>query len=259
MTMRKILVLAILALFWTGCATTAENGVKGQSIQRDEAQARAHLSLGASHLRNGRLIQALKELLDAEKYDPQNADVQNHLGLAYKELHKYPLAVRHIKQALALRENFPQAHNSLGTVYHAMKMYPEALAEFNIALSDILYPTPQYTHFNIGQVYLDQGMYEQALDAFKKAVEIAPGYSLAFNSIGRTYLAMNNLEEAVKVFKKAVEYSPNYAIAFFNLAETYLQMGQLEKARENYKKVIEIAPMTRLEEQAKKRLVELPE
>ncbi|MBW2624425.1 MAG: tetratricopeptide repeat protein, partial [Deltaproteobacteria bacterium] len=157
MTMRKILVLAILALFWAGCATTAGNGVKGESIQPDEAKARAHLSLGAAHLRNGRLIRALKELLDAEKYDRQNADIQNHLGLAYKELNKYPLAVRHLKKALALRKNFPEAHNSLGTVYLARKMYAEALTEFNIVLSDILYTTPQYAHFNIGQVYLDQG------------------------------------------------------------------------------------------------------
>ncbi len=259
MTMGTICVLAILAFFWAGCATTAGNGVKGGPVPPDEAKARAHLSLGAAHLRNGRLSRALKELLDAEKYDPQNADVQSHIGLAYKELKKYPLAVQHLKKALALRKNFPEAHNSLGTVYLAMKMYAEALTEFNITLSDILYTTPQYTHFNVGQVYLDQGLYDQALAAFKKSVEITPGYSLAYNSMGRTYLAMNNLEDAVKVLKKAVEYAPNYAIAFFNLAEVYLRMGQREKARENFKKVIEIAPMTSLEEQAKNRLAELPE
>jgi len=256
MTMRKILVLAMLALFWTGCATTAENGAG--AIQRDEAKARAHLSLGASHLRNGRLIQALGELLEAEKYDPQNADVQNHLGLVYQGNKKYDLAVEHLKRALALRKNFPQAHNNLGTVYLDMKRYPEALAEFNIAVSDMLYTTPHFVYNNIGLVYLEQGLYDQALTAFKKAVEIAPGYSLAYNNIGRTYLAMNNLEEAAKAFSKAVEYAPNYAIAFFNLAEVYMQMGQIEKARQNFKKVIETAPMTTLEEQAKKRLAELP-
>ncbi len=174
MTIKKILAVAILAFFWTSCAVTSENGPGEGSVKRSEAKARAHLILGSAHIRNDRSIQALKELLKAEKYDPQNADVQSHLGVVHQNLKKYPLAVDHLKRALALRKNFPDAHNSLGTVYHDMKMYPEALTEFNIALSDLLYTTPHYAHFNIGQVYLEQGLYDQALAAFKKSVEIAP-------------------------------------------------------------------------------------
>ena len=259
MTIKKILAITIIAFLGASCAVTSENGPGEGSVKRNEAKARAHLVLGAAHIRNDRLIQALKELLEAEKYDPQNADVQSHLGVVYQNLKKYPLAVDHLKRALAMRKNFSDAHNSLGTVYQDMKMYPEALAEFNIALSDLLYTTPHYAHFNIGQVYLEQGLYDQALAAFKKSVEIFPGYSLAYNKIGRTYLALNNLEEAARAFRKATEFAPEYAIAFFNLAEVYVKMGQDEKARKNFEKVIEIAPRTSLEESARKRLAEIPE
>lgn len=114
MTIKKILAVAILAFFWASCAATSENGLGEGSVKRDEAKARAHLSLGTVHLKNGRLIHALKDLLEAEKYDPQNADVQNHLGVVYQNLKKYPLAVDHLKRALALRKNFRRPTTASG-------------------------------------------------------------------------------------------------------------------------------------------------
>ena len=250
----KILLLFLLGVFSLSCGGRPPGPGNFESVRRDPAKAKGHLGMGATHLREGRITQALKELLMAEQYDPENADVQHHLGVAYQYKLRLKQAETHVKRALALRKDFPEAHNTLGGIYTTMKRYDEALTQFNLALSNVLYLTPQYAHYNIGLVYFEQERYEQALPGFQKAVDLAPTWSFAYYHIGRCYHALKRLEEAREAFEKAVRYASNYALAHFYLAEVYLELNQPEKARENYNKVIKIAPTHKLSEQARKRL-----
>jgi tetratricopeptide (TPR) repeat protein len=50
------------------------------------------------------------------------------------------------------------------------------------------------------------------------------------------------LEEAIQNYKKAIEINPKYDRAYYNLALALYQQGKLEEAIQNYKKAIEINP-----------------
>ena len=49
------------------------------------------------------------------------------------------------------------------------------------------YPNDERAHFNLGGYYFGQQDFTQAIDHYKKATELAPDYSTAFNILGYAY------------------------------------------------------------------------
>ncbi len=93
---------------------------------RDPEQAELHLRVGSSLLESGSYPQALSELLKAEELDPENAMIQNNLGLVYFARERLELSEKHIRRAIALDPKFTDAKNNLGRVLIESKKYEEA-------------------------------------------------------------------------------------------------------------------------------------
>lgn len=60
---------------------------------------------------------AIKSLSLATLRSPDNADIQNYLGYAYRKTGKLDLAFKHYKQALALNPRHRGAHEYIGEAY----------------------------------------------------------------------------------------------------------------------------------------------
>ena len=51
-------------------------------------------------------------------------------------------------------------------------------------------------HNNLGQVYSNKGMYDNAVVQFEKALAIDPNYAKAYNNLGLVYYAKGMFDEA---------------------------------------------------------------
>jgi Flp pilus assembly protein TadD len=60
---------------------------------------------------------AIKSLSSAALRSPDNADIQNYLGYAYRNAGKLDLAFKHYKQAIALNPRHRGAHEYIGEAY----------------------------------------------------------------------------------------------------------------------------------------------
>jgi Flp pilus assembly protein TadD len=60
---------------------------------------------------------AIKSLSSAARRNPENADIQNYLGFAYRKSGNLDLAFKHYKQALALDPRHRGAHEYIGEAY----------------------------------------------------------------------------------------------------------------------------------------------
>ena len=129
-------------------------------------------------VREGDYQGALKELLQADELDPENADIQNALGYTYQSLRLLDKAVIHFKKALELRADFPEAQNNLGTVYLMLKKWDMAAELFGKAAENILYRDRHSAYNNLGMVYHNKGQYRKAIQNYRKAVEIFKGFIL---------------------------------------------------------------------------------
>ena len=64
---------------------------------------------------------------------------------------------------------------------------------------------------NLGNMYADQGKQEEAIAAYKKAIELDPNYAYPYNGLGIVYADQGKQEAAIAAYKKAIELDPNYA------------------------------------------------
>ena len=93
---------------FTGCA--------GQSAQQDLRIAESKRNIGEAYMRQGDYTSALRELLEAEKLNPNDAFTQHDLGLCYREKKHMTEALAHLRKAVQLKPEFTPARNSLACV-----------------------------------------------------------------------------------------------------------------------------------------------
>ncbi len=91
---------------------------------------------------------------------------------------------------------------------------------------------------NAGVLSYHNGQYEKALEMFRKAVEIDPVMTEAYNNLGLTYTEMNEPKLATEAFKKAIEIEPELAAAYNNLGFVFYRLGSYSEAIEMYNEAI---------------------
>lgn len=104
------------------------------------------------------------------------------------------------------------------------------------------YPNDERAHFNLGGYYFGQQDFAQAIEHYKKATEINPTYSGAFNILGYAYRQNNDNANAEVAFKKYTELIPNDPNPYDSLAELYLKMGRFDESIAQYRKALTIDP-----------------
>lgn len=113
-------------------------------------------------------------------------------------------------------------------------------------------PTNAEAHFELGSIYLDQGLYREAEERFKGAVglndEFTPHVAQKYMKSGAALMKMGNYQDAISRFKMAVTYQPSLkseiAEQCFNKATEILDRikqnrdhGALETDAHNYFKI----------------------
>jgi tetratricopeptide (TPR) repeat protein len=104
------------------------------------------------------------------------------------------------------------------------------------------YPNDERAHFNLGGYHFGQQEFTQAIDHYKKATEIAPDYSTAYNILGYAYRQNEAYPDAENAFKKYIELIPNDPNPYDSYAELLLKMGRFEEAITQYNKALAIEP-----------------
>ena len=70
-----------------------------------------------------------------------------------------------------------------------------------------------------GYSLLNQKKYDEAIQAFKKQVELLPNNANSYDSLGDGYRAAGKLKLAIEQYKKALEIDPNFESSKNNLEE----------------------------------------
>jgi len=105
-----------------------------------------------------------------------------------------------------------------------------------------VHPNDERAHFAMGGHYFGQQEFPQAIDHYKKATELAPDYSTAFNILGYAYRQNGDFENAEKAFQKYIQLIPNDPNPYDSYAELLLKMGRFEESIAQYRKALAIEP-----------------
>jgi len=102
------------------------------------------------------------------------------------------------------------------------------------------YPNDERAHFNLGGYYFGQQDMPKAIEHYKKATELAPTYSTAFNILGYAYRQNADYANSEQAFKKYIELIPNDPNPYDSYAELLLKMGRFEESIAQYQKALAI-------------------
>jgi tetratricopeptide (TPR) repeat protein len=97
---------------WPICSTMAAMPETPDWAALDPDFAAGKRAIGAGDWKG-----AIKALTNAGLRDARNADIQNYLGYAYRQLRQFEPAMQHYQQALALNPRHRSAHEHLGEAY----------------------------------------------------------------------------------------------------------------------------------------------
>lgn len=104
------------------------------------------------------------------------------------------------------------------------------------------YPNDERAQFNLANYYFGQQDYAQAIVHYKRATELAPAYSPAYNVLGYAYRQQGNYADAEQAFKKYVELIPADPNPYDSYAELLLKMGRFDDSVAQYHKALSIDP-----------------
>ena len=95
---------------------------------------------------------------------------------------------------------------------------------------------------NLGNALAGLGRTAEAVESYKRALEIDPTDSAAYYNLGNAYTAMENLKAALEQFCKALAFDTENAEKYYNYANTALALDLYEDAAAGYRRALEIAP-----------------
>jgi Tfp pilus assembly protein PilF len=234
----KHILLILLLLTITGCATGSD-----QRMGKSNPGA-YHYQMGLGYLGERNFTGALVELTEAEKYDPENAELLYNLGLAYIGKKRPDLAEQRFQHALILKPNYTTARNDLGIAYLELKRWDSAIQQFKIVKDDLFYENNESAIINLGLAYLGKGDYPKALEELRSVLAVNPRRLEARLSLGRVYFAMDKTEQAIAEFKKALEIYKDYGDAHYYLGLAYLKLNNADAAKASFKEAVRVIPET---------------
>jgi len=126
----------------------------------------------------GQFEEAILNYKKSIDYYP-TSEAHTFLGWTYSFLGDLDKAIEECKNAIALDPDFGNPYNDIGAYLIQQNRHDEALTWLELALKAKRYDNPQFAHVNIGRVLETKGMWFEALDEFRTAIELAPDYIIA--------------------------------------------------------------------------------
>lgn len=225
MNLERHLLLFILCawgLNLTGCSSTAKQNkppmnptspvLSGSNYEYNPTEASiANARLGVEYMKQGRYKVALEKLRKALEQNDDNQEAHTAVALLHEKLGQEDLAEKHFSKALALAPNDASIHNNYAS-YLCRQQKPQAAQKYFLhALNNRLYDTPELVHTNMGLCALRFNQQQQALEAFEKALQKNPQFSIALYQMANLHEKNGNVIEADKYFlryEKIARHTP---------------------------------------------------
>jgi len=207
-------------------ASAAKASLLGLSIQNITKSNRAKLKyIGA--LDKGVLVVAVHANSLAEQRGLKPNDVilsinkepventQDYEQILDKSLMKEAVTFR-IKRAsgevkIRLEPEYAAAYNHLGNAYLKDKKYDEAMRAYRKALE--LEPKFAEAHYNLGNIYAQRKEYDAAIEHYNKATDYRKDFREAYYKLGEVYVKQEKYGAAIEAYKKIINFSPAETIA----------------------------------------------
>ena len=222
-----------------------------------------HARLATEYFRLNRLREAVAEFRSASQLDPQNTQALLGIWQTQSRLNDWSGAFLLADRVAALNPLtpgvLPALEETTRFLEHAAARSRDPWLLLNAALCQAklkhwdqaeawcrlvagVAPAELPLRLLLGDLYLEKGMTEPALEEFRQLVEEQPANAMAREAVGLALHEAGQLPEALEAFTKAEKLRPDWPLPYFMAGNTCLQLKLYEAAATNLEMAVELAP-----------------
>jgi tetratricopeptide (TPR) repeat protein len=161
----------------------------------------ATIDEAARHYATRDLAQAARVCLEIIRDDPRHFDALHLLGVVCTNRGQHADGLSYLLRAETLRSSDGRLHANLGSAYGALQRF------------------------------------DDAIDAYRRAIALGHAGAGVFNNLGLALQGLRRTEEAIVTFLTALERDPLFDPALFNLARTRASAGRHAEAEADFRRL----------------------
>jgi tetratricopeptide (TPR) repeat protein len=210
-----------------------------RSAKAFELFARSQLAARTGGPENNEM--AVDLLTRAIEADATFVLAQYTLGTVHQTLGNRWKAAAQFRASTQLDATYPEPFKALGDLFLAAprRLFDQAVEAYTKAIE--LRPFYADAHVGLGDARAAKGDIDGAVGAYQKALVFNPVNPKVHMSLGKIYYNEKNLYyESVNAYKKAIDLDPQSVEARMGLGEVYEDKGLYKEATEEYRRVIEL-------------------
>lgn len=233
----SLILLALSAILWNGCAKQADEGKIPITTSSNEAKKEF---LEGRDLAEKLLTQnSIQHFQKAIALDSNFALAELYLSGASPTPKEF---FEHLNKAVKLSAKVSEGERLmiLGTEAAVNNNNPKQKECYEKLVAT--YPNDERAHVNLAGYFYGQQEYAKALEHYTKVTTLAPSYAPVYNMLGYCNFQLGNYPDAEKAFKKYIELIPNDPNPYDSQAELQMKMGKFEESIAGYEKALSIDP-----------------
>ena len=193
-----------------------------RAIESDASFVAAQYALGTVHQSLGNRWKAAAQYRAATQLDPTQPEPYKAIGDLFliQPRRLFDQALEAYAKAIELRPFYADAHVGLGDARAAKGEVDGAIKAYQQAL--VYNPMNPRVHLSLGKIYFgEKGLYYEAVNAYKKAIDLDASSVEARMGLGEVYEDKGLWKEAADEYRKVIELDGKHTGALYNLAIVY--------------------------------------
>ncbi|GAB4234754.1 MAG: hypothetical protein Kow0049_18840 [Stanieria sp.] len=189
-----------------------------RAVKTEPKSAQAHHRLAKALTKKGYWQEAIN-------YYHKTVELEPKLFNSCQELGRYLIKLNHQDKAISLYQKIGETLAKKNLFHDAITIYEQAV-ELDL--------DQKWFYLYIGDLYNRQGDSLAAIDAYLKAIAIAPEFWQPHDrlliKVQREKLAPELLERMIKPYQEVIRKSPDYLLGYSNLGDILTKLGRLDEA-----------------------------
>ena len=198
----------------------------------------SYIQCGLVMLKKKNYISAIDYLQQALSLDRFNPKALYSIGITYAENGEFAIAIEYLSNAVKFAPNNNEYHLCLAKALEGAEAFHEADIQYHHTCSK--FPSYLDAFLAYGSLLVKNRYYDQALECYSRANELAPQNTDILDHIGNIYLSLANIEMAIYYFNSALKLEPFRISSLVGIEQAYQEAGKTDDAINVCHKIISI-------------------
>ena len=209
-------------------------------LKLTDNDARAWTNLGVVLNRQDKTDEALEAWKQAISLDPKLAGAHFNIGLTLVRKGEYAGAITPLRQALALESNNDGARRALAIALVGHGKLQEASRE----IAQLLFHSPEDTALLelAAKSFMQQRRYHEAATVLQRRLRLPNTTAFLWSQYGDALDGAGRTPEALEAYRKAVELDPESTITRYGLGYLHWKLYQYDDAERELLEVLRRSP-----------------